>query len=322
MIYYILFSLFVYYGINSNKKINIFVFLAALIPGLRISSGKDTILYFERLKNIHDGYFLVDYEPLLNIIFYISSFSDNGINSSWYISNFIYSVIIIILYNIIISKFKTKLSKQTVFSISLIVVILIIDSSFNGMRVGLMIPIAIIFLITKKLPLFILAIAGHISAIFLGFYSLLKRHKFVLILLLILSLLYKEELISLIELNSRINSKYTRYTQTQNLSIFSGLVDLFIALILLLGANFKTHYRYILAALIIPILLLHIYVFSTYYGVFRIYRLMIIMSIYSVYKFGVYSENIIKIGAFIFVCNFLKQLIFLYGQEGAFLPFT
>ena len=189
-----------------------------------------------------------------------------------------------------------------------------------------MIPIAIIFLITKKLPFFILAIAGHISAIFLSFYSLLKRHKFVLILLLILSLLYKEELISLIELDSRldsrINSKFTRYTQTQNLSIFSGLVDLFIALILLLGANFKTHYRYILAALIIPILLLHIYVFSTYYGVFRIYRLMIIMSIYSVYKFGVYSENIIKIGAVIFVCNFLKQLIFLYGQEGAFLPFT
>ena len=322
MIYYIFFSFFVYCGINSNKKINIFVFFAALIPGLRISSGKDTILYFERFKIIHDGYFMFDYEPLLNILFYVSSFLGQGINSSWYIANFIYSFIIITLYNIIINKFKNRLPKQTVFSISLIVVILIIDSSFNGMRVGLMIPIAIIFLITKKLPLFILAITSHISGVLIGFYSLLKRHKFVLLLLLLLGLLYKQELISLIELNARINSKITRYTQTENLSIFSGLVDLFIALILLLGANFKTNYRYILAFLIIPILLLHIYVLSSYYGIFRIYRLMIILSIYSVYKFGVQSEKIIVLGAFIFVCNFFKQLIFLYGKEGAFLPFT
>lgn len=321
MAYYIIFSILTYLGIHSGRKINLITFLAALIPGLRTASGKDTALYYERSRIIYNNEFIWDYEPMLNFIFYIGSLFSNGEESSWYISNFIYSFLIISIYNAVIKKLKVKLSNQTVIVISVIFVVIIIDSSFNGMRVGLMIPIALYFLISEKLILFILAITSHVSAIFITLTPLIRKYKILFFSVLIFVFLFWNEIVNLIEISSRLNNKITRYTETANQSKFSGVVDLFIAVVIFISANFKANLRLLLTVLVVPIILLHVYLLSDFYAVFRVYRLMIVFGIYAIYKYGVNSLKLLAFSTFVFVLNFFKQLIFTYGQEGGFLPF-
>lgn len=321
MIFYISFSVIAFLAIQSNKKLNLFSVLAALIPGLRNYSGKDTLIYFNRLQVIQEGQIVWDYEPLLSIIFYLSTVFTKSLTSSWFLANFLYTIIVITIYNFIYQKIKKNRGRQTSVFINIFFVIIIIDSAFNGMRVGLMIPLALSFLMTEKLILIVLAILSHFSGFFFGFVSLFKRHKISLILIIIMGFVFLNEIQALIELNERINSKYVRYTETSNASIYSGLIDLVVGFLLFTSANIKPSIRRILFIIIVPFILLHTLKLYEFYGIFRLYRLIIILGIYTIYKRGVFDMKLLAISCLVFTLNFIKQFIFTYGDEGGFLPF-
>lgn len=321
MILYILFTALTYLGIQSKLRLNLFSLLAALIPGLRNYSGKDTLLYMNRLQVIQEDQIVWDYEPVLSLIFYLSTVFTKSLTTSWFIANFAYTLIVITVYNFICQKFKKNRERQTTIFINIFFTIIIIDSAFNGMRVGLMIPFALSFLMTEKFTLMLLAILSHISGLFLTSLGIIKRYKIPLFIFIIIGFTFLNEIQGLIELNERINSKYIRYTETNNVSKYSGLIDLIVGFLLFTSSNIKPYIRSILLIVIVPFILLHILKLSEFYGIFRLYRLIIILGIYTIFRKGVVNMKLLAISCLVFALNFIKQFIFTYGDEGGFLPF-
>lgn len=321
MIVYIVFAVLAFHSIQSSRRLNLFSIVAASIPGIRNSAGKDTLLYLERLRLIQEDQIIWDYEPILSLILYSSTLFSKNLSVSWFIANLMYTLIVITIYNLIYRKIKESRNKQTCICINIFFVTLIIDAAFNGMRVGLMIPFALYFLMTEKISLMVLAVLSHFSAFFLVFTSLLKKYRISLLIILIMAFFFLDEIQIWIELNERINSKIIRYSQTANARKYSGLMDVGVFFLILISANIKPSIRTTIIIIFVPFVLFHILKLYEFYGIFRLYRLLIISGIYLIYKKGVRNIKIFALSTLVFTLNFVKQLILTYGDEGGFLPF-
>lgn len=319
MLVYLLFSLLVFFYLAQKKHNIYFSIIASSIPGLRHSSGKDTILYLHRHKLFYKGFGHWDYEPVLSILMKISTITENY-QFSWWLFNFIYTFILLLLARKIIVNSTQKLIK---YGMIIFLVILSIDAAFNGMRSGLMYFLVIfgnlLMSNTSRITLILTALLTHISAlVFIVIGMVKKRSIIVVTLIVVLLFLFKTELIQWFYLNERFVSKYNRYTNTSNLSVLSGLVDL--GLISLLYSSYRGSYRILF--LLPLLLLLHLFVFHEFYGVFRLYRLMLVLMLMLILKNGVKWNIMWRISVFLFTANFIKQFVVSNNEPGGFIPFN
>lgn len=316
MIFYLIYSVSCYWFLRLKRFSLSLLFLASSIPGFRTSSGKDTLIYLHRHNEIHHNGIHYDYEPFFGILNYISTFVDDE-RLSWWLFNFIYGLILLSLTRFIANRVVNHKNLAICF-----LIIFSIDASFNGMRSGLMYVFIVSALMSrKKIFSFLSSVLGvltHISALILFGLKLLRNRPIVFgIVLFSLYFLAYDYVHNIFLYNERLNSKLIRYSESKNLNIYSGLVDLFICSLLYLSYKGKWNYIFLVPFVI----LIHLFWLQNFYGVFRVYRLLLVFILYLIWTRGAIWRTGYVIASVLFIFNFLKQIVFTAGSEGGFIPF-
>ena len=299
------------------KRFNLpLLFLASSIPGLRTSAGKDTLIYLQRHNDIHKNGIHFDYEPFFAILIDFSTVVEDS-RISWWLFNFIYGLLLLSLSRYI----SNKVVSHKNLAISLLI-IFAIDAAFNGMRSGLMyVFVLTAFVSSNKFGSYLSGVLGvltHISGLIIA--GLVWFRKRPIVFGLILSIFFAftyDYFLDIIAYNERLNSKFVRYSETKNLSKYSGLVDL--VLCALLYISYRGRWSY---TVIIPlVILVHLFWLENFYGVFRVYRLLLIFMLSLIWTQGIrWRAGYLMVSVF-FILNFLKQVVLTAGSEGGFLPF-
>lgn len=179
---------------------------------IKNNAGVDTYIYKIRYQNIQDG-FMLFYEPLLNFVMYLVK----GIGFSW--NGFIatYSVFYLIFL-------KKALSVMKVGNSYLVFLFLYIgiDSTFNGLRIGLAF---MLFLLVKKGILKYLPLLAHSTFL----YVISRKYVFFIIPILLF--------IDRVELPEILVHKFVHYETATTVASYSGIVIFFAVLLLRLGVR-------------------------------------------------------------------------------------
>jgi len=301
----------------SLKRFNLpLLFLASSIPGLRTSSGKDTLIYLQRHNYIHNNTVDFDYEPFFTILIDISTVVEDS-RISWWLFNFIYGLFLLSLSRYISKK---VVSHKNV-AISLLI-IFAIDAAFNGMRSGLMyVFILASFMSANKFSSFLSGVLGvltHISGLIIAGLSWLRKRPVVFGLLFSIFFFFTYDyILDIIAYNERLNSKFVRYSESKNISKYSGLVDLVV--FALLYISYRGRWYYII--LIPLVIFVHLFWLQNFYGVFRVYRLLLIFILSLIWTQGIRWRAGYLMASVFLILNFLKQVVMTAGSEGGFIPF-
>ena len=285
--------IFVYFKDKNFKIIDILIiFLWAIFLFYKGQAGIDTYLYQKRFENIQD-YTLVNlYEPLFNIIILFFSF----FTKDWNYFIALYGT----LYLILMKRF---ISKDILINAIYFMPVIVIDNTFNGLRIGLAL---LLFIIFKKSKLRFLSFFTHLTSFY---WEIRKYSIWVLIGLLIVFTYTYERLINF--LTQIILSKLDTY---KNVAIttnwYSGLFDVLTLLTLILFS--KNHQKFKLKYISLLLLLLP-FIFSEVWGI-RLIKLELWFMIFFVAK-NLYDKKILIIVGSFYTLNFIRQIYMSSNNE-------
>lgn len=200
--------------------LNIFILLCVWCAYyIKDDAGVDTYVYKIRYQSIENGFlsiengFLLLYEPLLNLIMYL--FKWLGFSWDGFIAT--YSVIYLVLLKKSLRAIKSHNS-----NLLFLFLYIGIDSTFNGLRIGLAI---VLFLLTKNSLLKYVSILAHSTFLLV----IIREYLFLMIPFLVF--------VDLVELPEIITHKFIHYGTAVTSSTYSGVVIFVVILFLRLGVK-------------------------------------------------------------------------------------
>lgn len=311
MIYFIT-IIYSYFVTNRIRNISVAALIFLLLPltifaAFRGLSGKDTYLYI--LRFYHQEFsFGLDSE----LFFYFIIEAARFFSDDHRVFFALHALILVVLYAVI------SRNKSNIFFISTIGPVFLLDGITNGMRISIAYFLIIAF---KSFFSALLAFFTHISSLFIILFRVIAINKYYLILSVILIipiLFYFQSYLELLSTYApRVFSKVDKYTDNVLGTFYSGIVDLVVIFVMLLGVFMKTKIKihHVLFALLICIIL---YLLVQYSLAFIRINKLIIIALCVVFPLQLSKiKSPIMLGLFIFyTANFMRQLI----MDNSFLP--
>lgn len=311
MIYFIT-IIYSYFVTNKIRNISVAAIIFLLLPltifaAFRGLSGKDTYLYILRFyyQELSLG---LDSELFFYFIIEVARF----LSDDHRVFFALHAFILVVLYAVI------SRNKSNIFFISTIGPVFLLDGITNGMRISIAYFLIIAF---KSFFSALLAFFTHISSLFIILFRVITINKYYLMLSVILMIpifFYFQNYLELLSTYApRVFSKVDKYTDNVLGTFYSGVVDLVVIFVMLLGIFMKTKIKihHVLSALLICIIL---YLLVQYSLAFIRINKLIIIALCVVFPLKLSRiKSPIMLGLFIFyTANFMRQLI----MDNSFLP--
>ena len=299
-----------------KKKVSKSVYLlvsiiVALFASVRGECGPDSELYMLRYELVE----LVDvsfYEPIMSLSMLLSR---DVFNLSWEAYSFLHALLVLLLWSL------TLRNQQNTFFVSSVFAVIAIDSVFNGMRVGLVYPLAAYLILTAdRRYLWTLALFTHVSSVVMLVMNELKRPLVIVIIFGVGWFVFTEGYLI------QIAENLSKYSVIEAKNWYSGIFDgvmLVTALAHLFSKGKNSKALILILLLFIGFIIFQQLLILRYSGLLRVIRLLLIVFLVKGlrYKEADYMKNIGFTFGALYVLNFLRQIWSSRLLDQNFIPF-